>query len=760
MIKSLRICLVVCIALFVLSGCDLFQNLTGGDTDDDDVTAVDSDGDGYSDEAELDTYRFDPDNNPLKFNPYIADLPKIDIRLTSLPEISIESEHTSGVVETVETEWSTTDESSLSTSSTSGTATTVTHEAGATIGVEHEFGLLGGTTASLELSYSYSNSQETSSSFTRDVAHTRSTAYTEAKSRQESEEYTLTGGTLKVTLDIVNSGDISYTIESLALSAVLLQPLGSTQVVPIANLGYDGGDFPETTLAPREKMNNATFSAEIDVSTALGLLQSMNNVSIQVSSYQIVDENGRAFAHNMTVVEARTCSLLVDYGVDSPLPPERYKISLDFADSASVSLSTLFRNMLHASYAESAVTVNGKSVTGLASVRTKSADTATGGWLVIHTYSNAGIRESRIYSPMESYSLSGIQVKRGDTVLVLYVEDKDHDGLLARHEFAYGTSDENTDTDGDGTSDFDEIMAGTDPLRTPEETGPAEPGDTPQVTGVSAFIPDNNRTTAHLDWTIPEGAVSVVILRYKDPALTGSSISANLVDGRVYSTGGGYSTVPSTDTTRTYDVVYAGSAAQHEDTDLEFNTDYHYAIYAASAARKYSAPVHAKLETDIKVKVSVSSLSVRDVSDGTGDNAEYYWSLYLYKRDEDDRKILDTPYLPIVYYPNEEILTIHRLDEDNHWSTGSASTAPPDKFSPVPHVLTYRRNEASKFFVLYFDVNESDDGDDDEMLMYESIRYDVSGFSSWPTGPQSVSDGEDNGNNYITIQYTVEKLSQ
>jgi hypothetical protein len=43
--------------------------------------------------------------------------------------------------------------------------------------------------------------------------------------------------------------------------------------------------------------------------------------------------------------------------------------------------------------------------------------------------------------------------------------DRDFDGLDAAEEESIGTSDTNTDTDGDGYSDKEEVLTGHDPLK-------------------------------------------------------------------------------------------------------------------------------------------------------------------------------------------------------------------------------------------------------------------------------------------------------
>ena len=57
-------------------------------------------------------------------------------------------------------------------------------------------------------------------------------------------------------------------------------------------------------------------------------------------------------------------------------------------------------------------------------------------------------------------SLPVIVLKSGDEIRLVYIQDKDKDGLSRREEFLYGTSDEADDTDQDGISDFDEVRTG------------------------------------------------------------------------------------------------------------------------------------------------------------------------------------------------------------------------------------------------------------------------------------------------------------
>ena len=97
--------LLLCILLLGTTGCpDPASEVEPGmtDTDGDGLAdkdefekygtsplLADTDGDGYSDFEEVVEFGFDPDNNPYRFNPRLADVPSIGVEITSPPAISV-----------------------------------------------------------------------------------------------------------------------------------------------------------------------------------------------------------------------------------------------------------------------------------------------------------------------------------------------------------------------------------------------------------------------------------------------------------------------------------------------------------------------------------------------------------------------------------------------------------------------------------------------------------------------------------------------
>lgn len=63
----------------------------------------DTDGDGWSDRDEIVGYAFDPVNAPYRFNPRVADFPRVGVVLTSAPLVVIEVTEANGITHTFET---------------------------------------------------------------------------------------------------------------------------------------------------------------------------------------------------------------------------------------------------------------------------------------------------------------------------------------------------------------------------------------------------------------------------------------------------------------------------------------------------------------------------------------------------------------------------------------------------------------------------------------------------------------------------------
>ena len=485
-----------------------------GLSDDDEITRygtnpllADTDGDGYSDGDEIITYQFNPAVNPYKFNPLIADMPKIGITLESLPDIDVIYTTTAGTSETIGNSWGDETGSSRSRDKTTTQSRAYEHSVGITLGLAHEFGMAGGTTVSAEASYQYTASYENSTSFSVSETQEKRQTYEESKSWEQSNEYSEAEGDLGIVAKIGNEGDIAFTVKNLYLKATEFDPADPFSLEPVCTMSRGTGSetFAQFTLAPGTS-NTLNYSGSMDLEKTHQLLRDTQNLVIDVETYELVDENGKPYIHNTTEIGAKTASITIDYGPGTTdgsgnrLDPEKYLVATNIEpDSPGLALSYIMENILLRSYEIGDVdctNADGGNSSILSSFNGVSGDGTqeNGYWIVVHSFTRLGSEGTEWYTPLADYSLDEIDVQAGDNVLIIHTEDEDGDGLTARQELSWGTDDTNTDTDGDGIDDYTEATDGDD------TTHPAIAGSVSDDSVDRASLPDGVTLFEHVDY--------------------------------------------------------------------------------------------------------------------------------------------------------------------------------------------------------------------------------------------------------------------
>lgn len=595
--------------VFLLLGCDLLNQNTETPVDD-------SDGDGYTDTEELDTYFYD-ESDPLFFNPYIADVPKISFELTDAPTITINGTKNSETQSISSLDTGSVTTSSVSTSNSSSQSSALTKDIGATYSAEAGFSAKDGWSgkASVSVSHNKSNTHEMSKSVSSELGSARTDSINQVYTQTMLEGYSISGGKLQTSFNIINNGRITFTLTSITLLAKYYDPASGAAPVTIGELTISD-DVKGVSIAPGASASTVAFTEIDDPNLALRLLEKTNNIIVSVGSYQIEDANGKAFAYDMDLIGARTFNLIIDYGLDRK--PESHYVAPSFSGSKTVALSTVLSDLLQIDFAYG--THSDNSV--LYTVRDKTTTAETGSWLIYHTYSNSGIYETKVYSPAEAYSLDDIIVRRGETVQLIYAEDKDHDGLLAREEFFYGSLDTSTDSDGDGISDYDEVQNSTNPALDESKINRNPSAPVIPVSNVSSFTASlaADTNTVNLAWN-PPGGVSVIIVR-SESAISGSltgnpSIGSPVLGGTV---------------------VYKGGSATFADTSLANGKTYYYRAYCQASDGRFSSGLNASgapLTSWIFIKLTADKVTVQEPLDGEsrdGGYAEFYWKFYTEDR--------------------------------------------------------------------------------------------------------------------------------
>ena len=335
-----------------------------------------------------------------------------------------------------------------------------THTVGVEIsaGVEVEAGPTGGVTgtltATVNYDYSHSTTSESSFSYTEEQSDENSQSLSENESFEKTTGYNNTGGELAVNVQIFNDGDVAFRINNLVLGSVMIDSLYSGKRSPIGNLNLDTtfSNFSGTTLGPKSSTGDLVFNnGGLDVGTTKTLLKNASGLIINVSSSDVVDEDGVAFAFRETDIAAKTASVIIDFGTSQA--SERYLVATN-VDTASgrVSVHDVMSNILQTPYT---VAATGQ----LESVRSTVANTDLKQyWVAIHSNDNGVTPTIATYSGLDEYDFAALELTAGDVLHLVYMQDTDLDGLGSRAEFFAGTDPENPDSDFDGFfTDYEEL---------------------------------------------------------------------------------------------------------------------------------------------------------------------------------------------------------------------------------------------------------------------------------------------------------------
>ena len=401
---------------------------------------ADTDGDGYSDFDELITNGFDPAVNNFVFNPRVADVPVVLIRIQETPIVGWN--YVEGTAQGTTTSTSRSQAQTNSTSTSYGASTTIGVEATttATVGAS-----VSGPSA--EVSQSVSVSASATVSFDQTNTSENRTAWEEMQANNVETTRDTESGFMRFGVRIENGGHLTFRIESLSLASTRTSE-GRDPFTPTGTLNLDGGQsFPATSISQGNETPLLTFEQnDIDLGTVRSLLN--NTRSIQVEPlYEIVDRNGLPFPFQEQDIANNTAKVVIDYGPYRET--EFYQVATNTVpNSPGQTLETLLDEFLRVP-----ATTDGS---GLESVRGEQS--AVGRWVVTRNRKRDTETETAIFDPDDaSYALADIDVRARDEVLLVLLEDADGDNIGYREERVHGTDPSNPDSDNDGLTDFDEI---------------------------------------------------------------------------------------------------------------------------------------------------------------------------------------------------------------------------------------------------------------------------------------------------------------
>ena len=427
----------------------------------------DTDGDGYDDYREIHELGYDP-SDPTKFNPLVADVPRIKIDLITAPEVIVTYSRSKGETETDEMG------ETLTVGTTRSTSRSDEVSWSATLG--YTAGVQGGASAS--------GTAGGAINWTKQESEENQRALSEMRQRSQSAELREEGGEVKVVVAITNAGHIPFTVQNLTLTASRCE---GTDARPVAHLEADSTRpfFEMGTWVPEQRVDNIIFLARgLSLAEVEKILT--GNLLVQVSKYELKDENGQAFGHRRAAIDAACARIVIDYGDN--VPNDSYMVSVRTApdergfplsmalDTLGISYQTGTVAWTYRKRSQGGQLTTGDDATetrhtrhGLLRLRDVGVAPEEGGyWFLTHetpTAASGPVTPQRYDLLAGDYTLEDIYLKPRHTIQLTYLRDPDHDDLPTRDEIVLGTDPWQADTDGDGVADGDEVRAGTNPLR-------------------------------------------------------------------------------------------------------------------------------------------------------------------------------------------------------------------------------------------------------------------------------------------------------
>ncbi|MCA9552672.1 MAG: hypothetical protein KC933_21745, partial [Myxococcales bacterium] len=305
-------------------------------------------------------------------------------------------------------------------------------------------------------------------SFERSSAESSAMAYSSALSGTIARDETITGGTITARLAIDNEGTRTFQLDDLIVTALARNPDNPQSFKSIATLALPE-EANNLVIGEGESRGPFLVQAQLSARDALDLLANPSGVFLAPASFNLVDRTGQAFEFSVgEATAARTAQLSFDF--DGKRAPEVYNVAtnvarVDGGAPAGLRLIDALTETLGLREGTDFAIAEGAGGSRVLT-RLRDVEAIDGGGRSAGFWTVLAVENRSASVPVET-RLTGaeldfeqLRLMPRDRVVLAFVADEDGDGLFSREERLYGTSDQLTDTDGDGISDFDEVRVG------------------------------------------------------------------------------------------------------------------------------------------------------------------------------------------------------------------------------------------------------------------------------------------------------------
>ncbi len=420
----------------------------------------DTDGDGVTD--------YDEFAHPFR-SPLVADVPKLKVEFVGAMTMTLDIELAQGTSITdgqqyglVESEAST---SSNSNESTWENSLEFTESISASGGVA---GTPPGPQFEVEVGFSATQgfTEGGSTSWTEESTEEVQNSFLQIQEEMQTQSSTVNGGTVTAGIKVINEGNVAFTLQNLVISGLLIDQQARDGFRAITTLRPPVSQLTLAAFDETGVLTSTTDVGSIGGQQILDLMADPSALLLDIAAFDLLDADGRNFAFLNDITNARTATIIIDFGVDRPI--ETYRVATEVGRNADgtttgITVNEILTKILTIPFETQPRTgstdpakPNGVQVlTKVRDVETDPVADPDGFWTVFGTSPDTG---------NGAVNFQDITLRAAQSISLVYTEDRDDDGVFKREEFMYLTSDIDDDTDNDTLDDFLEIRVGWDVL--------------------------------------------------------------------------------------------------------------------------------------------------------------------------------------------------------------------------------------------------------------------------------------------------------
>ena len=306
-----------------------------------------------------------------------------------------------------------------------------------------------------------------------------STSWTEESSQQvqnsslmiqeeaRTQSQTINGGTITAGIKVINEGNVAFTLQNLVVSGLLVDQQARDGFRAITTLRPDVNQltlaaFDETGVIPV-----TTGVGSIGGQQILDLMADPSALLLNIAAFDLLDAEGRNFAFLNDTTNARTATVVIDFGIERGI--ETFRVATEVArnpdgTATGITIGEVLTKILNIPFETQPRTGSTDLVNFPDGVqvltKVRDVETVPGAdpdafWVVFGTSPQSGDG---------TVDFQNINLNAAQSLSLVFTEDRDDDGVYKREEFMYLSSDNDPDTDGDTLDDFLEIRVGWDVL--------------------------------------------------------------------------------------------------------------------------------------------------------------------------------------------------------------------------------------------------------------------------------------------------------